>query len=307
MLVLVVIMTCKLIELQSKNNFLEKALEQRAQKVLKDKSSIEKRYEELSLINKAKDRVFAFIGHELRSPMMGLTSLTEKVSYLIKNEKFDHLDRFSKQLDNYVLDTQNLLSNLLNWAKIMQLEKEIEQENIAVHETIEKITAVFVDSINRKQIKLFNQVPVDAYVKYDLESFFIVFRNLIHNAIKFSHPNGSLIIQYEKKEEQTIITITDQGVGVSDRVLNNWTKDHFFYSSRGTAGEKGSGLGLALCRMLTTINENELYLHRAKEQGTIATFIVKVNSGSRFSDINESACPTAACLNRSSWFDDNAE
>lgn len=258
----------------ARNSWLEQELEKRSQEILRDKIIIEKQYEELSLLNHAKDKLFALIGHELRSPMIGLMGLTEKVAYLVKKQKFEHLNKIGKQLDNYVLDTQSLLSNLLNWAQVMLHEKELEKESINVCESIEKICTQFGQIIQEKNITILNQIPPQQTIEYDSESFFIIFRNLIHNAIKFSYTAGEIYIDCQVLEQKIIITVEDQGQGMPDEILNNWEKEHFFSSSKGTAGEKGSGLGLALCRTVSKINKSQLFFQIAAKQGTLATVII---------------------------------
>ena len=127
----------------------------------------------------------------------------------------------------------------------------------------------FSDILEGKNITIINNIDDNCTISFDQESLNIIIRNLIHNAIKFSYPGSNIYVSSVHQNVKKII-IRDHGVGMPDEVLDNWTKDHFFQSNKGTFGEQGSGLGLALCRTVAQMNDCHLYFKKGEDKGTVA-------------------------------------
>jgi signal transduction histidine kinase len=133
---------------------------------------------------------------------------------------------------------------------------------------IDELSQLFTENLRIKNIDLINSIPENLCIEMDLNHFKIVFRNLISNAIKFTHEGGKITLEGETSDDKTVIRVRDNGVGISeDNVKKIWDyKQHL--STFGTNAEKGTGLGLMLCKEMVEKNEGAIWVESAKNKGT---------------------------------------
>ena len=202
----------------------------------------------LKELNATKDRLFSIIGHDLRGPIGGFKSLIQLLisGYDLSNSK--QLLEILKVIHKTANSTYDLLENLLEWAKSQQNEIVFNPEKINLKDLVFNIMNLFSEVILNKEINIVNEIPDDQFLVADKNMLSTVLRNLISNAIKFT-PNGkSIKISVANIGDNIKISVQDEGTGIQEEDLPKLFNSLSPLSSYGTQGEKGSGLGLLLCK-----------------------------------------------------------
>ncbi|MDH5232494.1 MAG: HAMP domain-containing histidine kinase [Gammaproteobacteria bacterium] len=200
----------------------------------------------LEKANELKNTLFSIIAHDLRSPLATLSELLEFSKDNETNETYlkQHIQAINEQMQNSI----NLLDNLLKWShsqlKGLQPQfrvfdiKDIAIENLSLLSQQAKNKNIFLD----------NQIRQSSLIKADKDMIKLVIRNLISNAIKFTPNNGIISLLINNEQGNTIISVRDNGVGLSNQDREQILVHNEHFSKQGTNNEKGTGLGLMLCK-----------------------------------------------------------
>jgi PAS domain S-box-containing protein len=223
--------------------------------------------------NATKDKLFSIIGHDLRSSIGSFEPILE----LLTNEK--NLDESEKTvLLNALIQgsktAYSLLENLLSWASGQSNRLKLEPVNFIINDLIESSIELLASNARQKSITLltgYNQ-PVSVYA--DRNTIDLVIRNLLGNAIKFTNENGRVIISLRENESEVEVTIDDNGVGMKKEVIDNLFAANSFYTTLGTNFEKGSGLGLVLCKDFVEKNGGAIRVESTPGAGSRFIFTI---------------------------------
>lgn len=217
--------------------------------VLKNKLIIQKQADELSGMNQAKDRFFNIIAHDLKGPVAGVNGLLKMI-----HENYESLSETEKkELIGYSVEsTENvydLLENLLNWARLQGKARKTELVRTEPKKLVCKSIKVLKPVAEAKSISLQVNSTHSVIVEADLNMFDTIIRNLVSNAIKFSYPESVIEIDITVDETSgySIITVKDQGMGISKEDQEKLFKIDTTLTKPGTEQEKGTGLGLIIC------------------------------------------------------------
>ncbi len=236
--------------------------------LLKHQKEMEIRSEELERLNQVKDKFFSIISHDLRSPINALAGLLDLLDKgAVKPEE---LSRHIHELKSRFNHTRTLLNNLLDWTLLQMDKLSLQPTKIDLNKMVDENIQLLA-SLPNKQIKLINKIPPNAIGFADSNTIHLVFRNLMTNAIKFTNEGGEVVIAADQKDTEWMITVSDNGVGINDDVLKILFDKTAPYTTRGTANEKGTGLGLILCKEFVEKNGGKIYVES------------KVGNGSKFS------------------------
>ena len=236
------------------------------------KEELELKNEELIKANHEKDLFFSIIAHDLKTPFNGLLGVTELM--IDDTLTCEEIKEFSILLNKSAHNTFELIEELLEWAKIQRGLTEFNPSIINLNETINKTIQILNLSILNKSIKLFVDVPNDHNALVDQNMIQTVFRNLISNAIKFTTPNGKIIISSEIIEHNIRISIKDNGIGMSDKIKNNLFNIEVNTKRIGTDGEHSNGLGLILCKDLIKKQGGKIWVESEEEKGSTFYFTI---------------------------------
>ncbi|WP_181306385.1 tetratricopeptide repeat-containing sensor histidine kinase [Rufibacter sp. XAAS-G3-1] len=242
------------------------------QMILEKNQNINKQKEELEKLNHQKNLLFSIIAHDLRSPLISLQSLLQLISMgKLPQEK---LDRFVKELETQQQNTLGLLDNLLVWAKIQMKGVRLEPEPYQLRDLVEQNIRLLLPQAQKKGISLQNSVSEEHWALVDEETLKLVFRNLLSNSIKFCHEGAVVeVMAHGSDEDQLVITVKDCGVGISpENQLKLFGPNHF--KEKGTANEKGNGLGLMLCKEFIERNGGEIWVESEEGVGSHFHFTV---------------------------------
>ncbi len=237
--------------------------------LLQHQSDMEKRSEELERLNQVKDKFFSIISHDLRSPINALAGLLDLLDKgAVKPEELPNHVRELKTRFNH---TRTLLNNLLDWTLLQMDKLNLQASKIDLKKIVED-NIQLVATLQTKQIKLINNLPDQCYAFADSNTTNLVIRNLLTNAIKFTNDGGSVVLNAEKKTTEWLVTVKDDGIGMSDDALKMLFDKTAPYTTRGTANEKGTGLGLILCKEFVEKNGGRIWVESKLGQGSTFFF-----------------------------------
>lgn len=240
--------------------------------LVEHQDEIKRRSQELEQLNKVKDKFFSIISHDLRSPMNALSAILDMMDNdQITREEFSSL---SKELRVQFNHTRTLISNLLDWALLQMDKLKIQPERINLSTLVEE-NFKLLSSIQTKEIKLINRVSQNLWGLGDLNMINLVLRNLILNAIKFSEKGSTVQVAAQERGEFIEVSIQDYGVGIRPDIQKLLFDKTSGYSTRGTANEKGTGLGLILCKEFVEKNGGQIRLESEEGKGSTFYFTVK--------------------------------
>ena len=239
---------------------------------------IESQKNELEVLNNTKDKFFSIVAHDLKSPLNSLKSFS---SLLI--DHFDHLNKdeiltMSQQLRNSVDNTIKMADNLITWARIQMKDYHYHQETIIIEDIVSNICEVYKDVALKKGIKVSCSVEDSLTIIGDKNQIEFVVRNLVNNAIKFTDKDGFVSLTAKSLPDGEVqVSVSDSGVGISEEVKSKLFTIGKKQSTNGTAGEKGTGLGLMLSYEFVKLNGGQIEIESNVGQGT--TFHTKFKSG----------------------------
>ena len=231
-------------------------------------SIISQQNNRLEELNATKDRIFAIIGHDLRKPALAFRGIARKVNFLLKNEEYDTLNKLGESIEKDALALNKLTDNLLNWALI---EKDIiphHPTNILVDELIEEVTSGFSNVAANKHIQLHTVIPKELQLYADYNACQTIIRNLIDNALKYTDEGGEVILKAIDQGKTVQIEVADTGIGIAEDNLKSIFKLQKGKSNKGTAGEKGTGLGIHLAYQLVQLNHGRIEVISKPGKGT---------------------------------------
>lgn len=236
--------------------------------LLSDLTKIKQKEIELTQLNTTKDRLFAIIGHDLRKPALAFRGISKKVNFLIQQKEFDTLDKLGKNLESAAFSLNSLLDNLLNWALKQRDVLPYDPKPVNVKEATEEIFNLFQQIADDKGITLKLDIAEATHAFSDQNALTTIIRNLVDNAIKYTPKGGFVEVTSEKKPTGILVIIKDSGTGITANQLDNLFELQKNKSKRGTEGETGSGLGLALVKDLIALNKGEINVHSVIGNGT---------------------------------------
>jgi signal transduction histidine kinase len=229
----------------------------------------------LENLNATKDKLLSIIGHDLR----GSVGATKSMLYqLVKDPDLfppEEQSVIREELYHLSEDTYELLENLLSWAK-SQREFKIYKDSNSIKKLVEYNAEQLRYFAAKKNISLTSHFPEEYLVNCDRNMINLVIRNIISNAIKFTPENGVISLFGEKKDKFFKLSVKDSGVGIPPENITRIFDSGDFFTTYGTNSEKGSGLGLLLCREFVEKNGGTLSIESTPGNGTVISFTIEI-------------------------------
>lgn len=244
-------------------NYREK---KRANKLLQQKNNeITKQAQQLKELNQLKDKLFSIIAHDLRSPLGSLVTLLKltKEGYFTEEGFKEIVDELSKNVGY----TSELLENLLNWAQSQMQGLKVKPTIFKVSTIVDDKFELYKEQAQAKGIKLINSIDPKVTAYADGSMIDLVLRNLIANAIKFCEQGDMITVSAVDVDEMLQVSVCDTGLGMSPvNVRKLFGKEIF--STKGTLNERGSGLGLLLCKDFIALNGGAIWAESLEGEGS---------------------------------------
>jgi two-component system, sensor histidine kinase and response regulator len=234
------------------------------------KRKIEFQARELSQTNALKDKMFSVISHDLRSPVSSIKLALDFISKGLVKPNDEFFNETIKDLVKTTDEAYILLENLLGWAKSQSNILNVVPELFELRPMVNSVAGLLKLGSENKKIIIQNNINEGIMVFADMNMLQSVIRNLLSNALKFTHENGTIELKAKNENDEVTVSVIDSGVGISqDRLKNIFDQDRP-EQTFGTNKESGSGLGLILCKDFVEKNGGKIWVESI--EGISSTF-----------------------------------
>ena len=223
---------------------------------------------QLKELNATKDKFFSIIAHDLRSPFNAILGFSNLLVEQMKSREYEGIEEYAGVIHNSSHRAMDLLINLLEWSRSQTGRIEFNPEYVEMGSLIKEVTALLNDTAQQKSITIFRESPDTLSVFVDKAMISTVLRNLISNAIKFTHPGGTIVISAEQNPDKLLVTVSDNGIGIKKETIDKLFLIEESYSTAGTQNEKGSGLGLLLCKEFILKHKGKIWVESELGKGS---------------------------------------
>lgn len=265
-----------LIDQLQKNQLLQKqATHELEYKVSERTQEIKQQNEKLSRLNLLKDKLFSIISHDIKSPLSQLSGAL----YLVERDMItkDEIKELMPKIRRSLINNENFLSELLAWTKNQLEGGGVNPSAFNLRKAIAEVLSLLQPQYEAKKIQLNNYVDENTTVFADSEMIKSVVRNLIVNAIKFTNQNGTIEVSASIRNQFATLQVKDNGCGIGpERQATLFTME--IQSTRGTANEKGSGIGLLICKDFVESNGGTIWAESQVDQGSTFAFTIPVEA-----------------------------
>ncbi len=248
-------------------------IQKKLNKELHEKSVVViEREAQLNEINKTKTKLFSIIGHDLRGPIGALQGILKLFTdgEIGKDEFLSFIPKLKSDVENISF----ALNNLLSWGQSQLNGVVTKPKRVSLDKIVSVNVKLLSEVASGKSIKIINQLPENPLIWADQNQIDIVVRNLLSNAIKFTPENGLITIEAEEKRNMWQIMIRDTGIGMNTEIQKKIFEDASNITTYGTNNERGTGLGLSLCKEMVLKNKGEIWVESVLRKGTSFYFTV---------------------------------
>ena len=233
---------------------------------------------QLEHLNATKNKFFSIIAHDLKNPFQAIFGFSE---LLLRNfpdfddpQKMELLGMIKMSSES----AYNLLENLLQWARTQTDRIKYNPVQLDLSELIDQNIELTTASAENKKISVISQIECKTGAFADKNMINLVIRNLISNALKFTAESGVVTLTcYEKNKNEVAVSVSDTGVGISEDNIQKLFRIDEYFSTSGTAGEGGTGLGLIICKEFIEKNKGQIIIESELDVGTTFTFTLPRN------------------------------
>lgn len=233
-------------------------------------------YKEIQELNNSKDKIFSIIAHDLRGPIGNFKNLIQVVLEELADSDGNNIREIIELIDKQSTSAYYILDNLLSWALSQQNQLTFEPLKQALFPVVKVNIDLLANDAVQKNIKILNNVDESIEAFFDETLISVVIRNIIANAIKFTNKNGIISINCKLNNACIEVSVSDNGIGISPERIDSLFNETSFEPTFGTNHEKGSGLGLKLCKTFVEKNNGKIWLESKLEKGTTFYFTIPI-------------------------------
>ena len=253
----------RLHEMEELNIHLEKLLDQRTK--------------ELTEVVATNTKFISIIAHDLRSPFSTILGVLEILKKSLNDFDINEINKYIDIASKSAISTLNLLDNLLAWTISQNKEKCFHPVKINLNDLLKDEFEIFNTTAIQKQITLNHSIASNLNVTADLQMVKTLLRNLIDNAIKYTNTGGEINISASERNQFIEIEVKDSGIGISNEVRKELLKIDAIHSTSGTINEKGTGLGLILCKEFVEMHGGNMQIESEPGKGSNFKFTLPHN------------------------------
>jgi signal transduction histidine kinase len=240
--------------------------------ILKQSELLKESNHQLSILNATKDKFFSIIAHDLRNPFNIVTGFSDLLLKKINTLPQEKITKYLEMIHSSSTKGNNLLENLLQWSRNQTGSISFNPIKLNLFEIVEEATNFFRSDIERKNIIISNLIDHHITILADDNMIKTIFRNLISNATKFTHDGGRISLSSNVIDSLVELSVTDTGVGIPDKDIVNLFQIDFSLTTKGTANETGTGLGLILCKEFIEKHNGKIFVESKVGKGTTFKF-----------------------------------
>jgi PAS domain S-box-containing protein len=230
--------------------------------------------EKLMNLNATKDKFFSIISHDLQNPLIGIIGLGEILKDRVDTIESWERDKIIRWIIEGSQTAQNLLTNLLEWSRSQSNQIELQPAQLNLFEIVENNISIAKNLAEYKRVIILNKIPDYFSVWIDVNILNTIIRNLITNAIKFSHSESTIEISISTDGNDCIVSFKDFGIGMTSAQLEKLFIPTKKASTPGTSDERGTGLGLILCKEFVDKYNGRIWATSHPDQGSVFCFSI---------------------------------
>ena len=228
----------------------------------------------LQELNASKDKFFSIIAHDLISPFHSLIGFSNLLAAQLDRQDYEGLEKYVAIIKNSSQLALDLLINLLEWSRTQTGRVEFNPEYFEIVKLIKEVTHLFTGFAEQKSIAIYLELPHNLPVFADKAMISVVLRNLISNAIKFTNPEGEITISAKHENDLLLVSVSDNGIGIKPETIDKLFRIEESCSTIGTRNEKGTGLGLLLCKEFVDKHDGEIWVESVASKGSFFKFTI---------------------------------
>jgi K+-sensing histidine kinase KdpD len=248
------------------------ALASQSIKRLKIYGELVKSKNQLEISNLSKEKYFSVLANDLEGTFKGIFNQIQFLEQNYSNIPFFELKKILSDFDNSLIKANYLLENIFEWSKIEMGKIEFKPTKITLSNLFELNRHFLLKEAAQKNIEIHYNFDDDAFVEVDERLIEIVIRNIVNNAIKFSYKGGTININSKAAGNHIEITIVDNGCGIEEQNLSKIFSKNIKFTTLGTAGEEGTGLGLLVAKTFLELHKSNLIISSKINKGTTVKF-----------------------------------
>ena len=231
---------------------------------------------QLAELNASKDKFFSIIAHDLRGPFSSLIGLSEVVLMFLDEYSKEDIRKNMLRIKSSSEAVSSLLENLLTWSRLQRGVLTYSPEALDMQQVVEDNIELMYSQSEQKQIALHNFVPPNTMAYADVHICNAVIRNLLSNALKFTPEGGRISVAAMRDESEVLMSVADTGTGISPEDIGKLFRIDVQFTNIGTSGERGTGLGLKLCKDLIDAQNGRIWVESELGKGTIFRFTLPI-------------------------------
>ncbi|MDP3352984.1 MAG: HAMP domain-containing sensor histidine kinase [Flavobacteriaceae bacterium] len=264
-------------QIQEKNNSEIKLKEANKQ--------IEQSNIELLKLNAEKDKFFSIIAHDLKSPFNSIIGFSELLIIKVQKKEMEAIEKYANIIQLSSMRAMDLLINLMDWARSQTGRMEFNPLNLDISILIDEIVLLLNDAALQKSITIHKNLVKQTIIYADKDMISMVLRNLISNAIKFTNIGGIITITTVESSNELLVSVGDNGVGIPKSSIEKLFRIDENFSTSGTQNEKGTGLGLILCKEFVEKHSGKLTVNSEIGKGSVFSFTIPLCNSSTKSEL----------------------
>ncbi|MGE5680764.1 MAG: ATP-binding protein [Bacillota bacterium] len=226
----------------------------------------------LQEVNQSKDKFFSIISHDLKSPVNAIIRYTDFILEKLDDLKPEEVKEYLNNLSNSTRKVYHLVEDLLDWSRIQIGKVEVRKKQYNLSAQVKEMAEVQSGNLVKKNIRLYENIDDEINICADENMLRSILHNLISNAVKFTSENGAVRIEAHKTGSYAEVSVIDDGIGISAEDFPKLFSLDAQLINYGTAGEKGTGLGLILCKEMIEKNDGSIYVESILGKGSTFSF-----------------------------------
>lgn len=243
-------------------------LQIQGKRILAQRNQISNQNIQLQKSINTQNKLFSIIAHDLRSPLASISNVSRLIGFYLRDKRYDDLEKVAQMMDQKNEQVIELTDNLLSWAKSQTGSLKPLFEKVSLREIIEECFDLYEPIAETKQIQLTDHSEENLLIWADRNMIKTICRNLINNAIKFTYKGGSIVINYRLENNKPLLTVQDSGIGIPKEKMGILFEIDREKVTRGTEGEKSSGLGLTVCKEFTEAMKGKIWIESQPGNGS---------------------------------------
>ncbi len=228
----------------------------------------------LSELNATKDKFFSIIAHDLKSPFNSIVGFSDMLMNQVRKRDYDGVEEYAGIILQSSQKAMNLLINLIEWSRSQSGRMDFNPEFIEIGTLVHDVFEICNVAAMEKSVLLVMDIPRHITIFLDKDMISSVIRNLLSNAIKFTYPGGRVVIKAKLEGQELVVSISDNGIGIQQQYLNKLFRIDENYSIPGTQNEKGTGLGLVLCKDFVEKHNGKIWAESELGKGSSFYFTI---------------------------------